>query len=181
MRNFWKFGLRFCRKAFMPSAASSEPHTCASSSMPCCHEAYSMSDSELSDFLVMRMVSALWPFMVSHHFSVSARRSFCGTHLLIRPTSAASFAPKRRAQKIISRARRSPMMRGMYCVAPTVGHAPTLAPVWPSTAFSEAMARSHQSANSWPPPMHQPLIMAITGIGKPRMVIASPSMRSFHM
>ena len=29
--------------------------------------------------------------------------------------------------------------------------------------------------------MHQPLTIAITGIGRPRMVIASPSMRSFHM
>jgi hypothetical protein len=37
------------------------------------------------------------------------------------------LAPKRRAQKIISRASRSPMMRGRYCVAPTVGQAPTRA------------------------------------------------------
>ena len=73
------------------------------------------------------------------------------------------------------------MMRGRYCVAPTVGHAPTLAPVWPSTAFSDAMTRSHHSASSWPPPMHQPFTIAITGIGSPRIVIASPSMRSFHM
>ncbi len=73
------------------------------------------------------------------------------------------------------------MMRGMYCVAPTVGQAPTLAPVCPSTAFSEAITRSHHSASSCPPPMHQPFTIAITGIGRPRIVIASPSMRSFHM
>ena len=73
------------------------------------------------------------------------------------------------------------MMRGRYCVAPTVGQAPTLAPVWPSTAFSDAITRSHHSASSWPPPMHQPLTMAITGIGRPRMVMARPCMRSFHM
>ena len=103
------------------------------------------------------------------------------THLLIRPTSTASLAEKRRAQKIISRASRSPMMRGRYCVAPTVGQAPTLAPVWPSMAFSEAMTRSHHNASSWPPPMHQPLTMAITGIGTPRIAMARPCMRSFHI
>ncbi len=73
------------------------------------------------------------------------------------------------------------MMRGRYWVAPTVGQAPTLAPVWPSTALSEAMTRSHHSASSCPPPMHQPLTMAITGIGRPRMVMARPCMRSFHI
>jgi hypothetical protein len=57
------------------------------------------------------------------------RSSDCGTHLLISPIATASFAVKRRAQKIISRANRSPMMRGRYCVAPTVGQAPTRAPV----------------------------------------------------
>src|SRR5688500_9755010 len=123
--------------------------------MPCCHDEYRLSDSKLSERLVMRIVSALWPFMVSHHLSVSASKSACGTHLLMSPTSTASFAEKRRAQKIISRARRSPMMRGRYWVAPTVGQAPTLAPVWPSTAFSDAITRSHHSASSWPPPMHQ--------------------------
>ena len=48
-------------------------------------------------------------------------------------------------------------------------------------AFSDAITRSHQSASSWPPPMHQPFTIAITGIGTPRIVMASPSMRSFHM
>src|SRR6516165_2662579 len=86
-----------------------------------------------------------------------------------------------RAEDHLSRASRSPMMRGRYCVAPTVGQAPTRAPVWPSTAFSEAMTRSHHKASSWPPPMHQPLTMAMTGIGRPRMVMARPFMRSFHM
>ena len=129
----------------------------------------------------MRMVCGLWPLMVSHHTSVSFSRSFCLTHLLIRPTSTASLAEKRRAQKIISRASRSPMMRGRYCVAPTVGQAPTLAPVCPSMAFSEAMTRSHHKANSWPPPMHQPLTIAITGIGTPRIAMARPCMRSFHI
>jgi hypothetical protein len=99
----------------------------------------------------------------------------------MRPTCTASAAGKVRAMKIISRARRSPMMRGRYCVAPTVGQAATLAPVWPNTAFSDAMTRSHHRASSWPPPMHQPLTMAMTGIGNPRMVMASPSMRSFHI
>ena len=66
-------------------------------------------------------------------------------------------------------------------VAPTVGHAPTRAPVCPSTAFFEAMTRSHHKASSWPPPMHQPLTMAITGIASPRMVMARPCMRSFHI
>src|SRR6266436_26008 len=121
----------------------------------------------------MRNVCGLWPLMVSHHASVSLRRSACGTHLLMRPIATASFAVKRRAQKIISRSSRSRMMRGRYCVAPTVGQAPTRAPVWPSTAFSEAMTRSHHKASSWPPPMHQPLTMAMTGIGRLRMVMAS--------
>jgi hypothetical protein len=97
------------------------------------------------------------------------------------PIAAASLAVNWRAQKIISRASRSPMMRGRYWVAPTVGQAPTLAPVCPSTALSEAMTRSHHSASSWPPPMHQPLTMAMTGMGRPRIVMASPCMRSFHM
>jgi hypothetical protein len=85
-----------------------------------------------------------------------------------------------RAKKIISRARRSPMIRGRYCVAPTVGQAPTLAPVCPKTAFSEAMTMSHHSASSWPPPMQKPLTMAMTGTCRPRMVMAVSSMRSFH-
>jgi hypothetical protein len=29
--------------------------------------------------------------------------------------------------------------------------------------------------------MHQPFTMAMTGMGRPRMVMASPCMRSFHM
>ena len=48
-------------------------------------------------------------------------------------------------------------------------------------AFSEAIARSHHNASSCPPPIHQPLIIATTGIGTPRIAIARPSMRSFHM
>src|SRR2546429_1679528 len=94
----------------------------------------------------MRRVCGLCPLMVSHHASVSLRNSRCGTHLLMRPMATASCAVKRRAQKIISRASRSPMMRGRYCVAPTVGHAPTRAPVWPRTALSDAMTRSHHKA-----------------------------------
>src|SRR5262249_22515146 len=80
---------------------------------------------------------------------VSLGRSAGGTLLLMSPIATASCAVKRRAQKIISRASRSPMMRGRYCVAPTVGQAPTRAPVWPSTALSEAMTRSHHKASSW--------------------------------
>src|SRR5690606_29609917 len=78
MRKLWKSALRPSRNAFMPSRLSSEPQTCASSSMPCCQEAYSWSDSKLSDFLVMRSVCALWLLRVSHHLSVSVSRSFCG-------------------------------------------------------------------------------------------------------
>ena len=129
----------------------------------------------------MRMVCGLWPLMVSHHFSVSAIRSFFFTHLLMRPICSASLPEKRRAQKIISRASRSPMMRGRYCVAPTVGQAPTLAPVWPSMASSDAITRSHHKASSWPPPMHQPCTIAMTGIGTPRIAMARPCMRSFHI
>ena len=37
-RKRWKSGLRPSMNAFIPSFASSEPHTCASSSMPCCND-----------------------------------------------------------------------------------------------------------------------------------------------
>ena len=139
-----------------------------------------MSDSWLSERLVARSVCGLCDLMVSHIRSVVASSSSGLTQRLARPISSASRPVKVRAQKIISRASRSPMTRGRYWVAPTVGHAPTLAPVWPNTAFSEHTTRSHHSASSLPPPMHQPLTMAMTGIHKPRMVIAVPSMRSFH-
>ena len=71
-----------------------------------------------------------------------------GTHLLIKPILSASLASKRFAKKIISRAIRSPTILGRYCVAPTVGQAPTLAPVCPNMDFSEPITKSHHKANS---------------------------------
>src|SRR6266852_5502036 len=81
----------------------------------------------------MRSVCGLWPLMVSHHASVSLRRFACGTHLLMRPMSTASFAVKRRAQKIIARAGLAEhgILRGNDQVAPqgelvAAAHAPAV-------------------------------------------------------
>ena len=69
----------------------------------------------------------------------------------------------------------------MYWVAPTVGQAPTRAPVWPKIESSAAITKSHHSISSCPPPTQAPSTMAITGMGRLRQVMATFCIRSFHM
>ena len=56
---------------------------------------------------------------------------------------------------------------------PSTGALPTFTPVWPKRAFSEAMARSHTTTSSLPPPKAGPFTAAMTGMGADRMASKS--------
>ena len=52
---------------------------------------------------------------------------------------------------------------------------PTRGPVWPKTAFSEAIERSQSTCSTWPPPIAKPLTIAMTGFGMWRIALCSAS------
>ena len=107
--------------------------------------------------------------MISHHSTVASSSSSKGTTLLTSPISRASCAVYCLFRNHISRAFFWPTMLARKEEPSPASKLPTLGPVWPKTAFSEAMVRSHTTWSTWPPPMAKPLTMATTGLGIDRI------------
>src|SRR6476660_546624 len=57
----------------------------------------------------------------------------------------------------------------MTLVAPVTGALPIRGPVWPNVAERAAIARSHATTSSLPPPAAAPLTAAMTGRGHERI------------
>ena len=81
------------------------------------------------------------------------------------PHSKATRADIFLAVKINSFAFASPINRGSRCVPPAPGIIPQLVSVSPSFTSSAAIAKSHASTSSNPPPNAYPLIAAMVGCG----------------
>ena len=97
------------------------------------------------------------------------------TTSLIHPRASAVEASYFRQSIETSFARFSPTEIASRFVPPNTGALPIRTPVWPNLAVRTAIARSHATTNSFPPPAATPMTAAMTGTGAFR--IASKSSR----
>ena len=123
-----------------------------------------MSRHQFSCCFAYRVVSGSLRTSFSTHSSTTASSSAAGTARLTSPHSAACAAGTSSQSRIISRARRSPIMIGSHWVAPPAGTEPCSSPTWRMKASSTITERSQPICSSLPPPTAIPFTRAIVGL-----------------